>query len=132
MARPDPGTDRSRAWAGVTGLMALPAKLPHHCPVTGIPACPDGSELGGPFKVTERGPSLSSKLARRYFRTWFCHSFRPGGGRLARVSFASERELWECPDALRLDLGQYGVRGCEDMIFLDLTRGRLRAVSNAV
>jgi uncharacterized membrane protein len=30
MARPDPGTDRSRAQAGGNGLMALPAKLPHH------------------------------------------------------------------------------------------------------
>ena len=30
MARPDPGTDRSRARAGGNGLMALPAKLPHH------------------------------------------------------------------------------------------------------
>ena len=30
MARPDPGTDRSRARAGGNGLMALPAKLPQH------------------------------------------------------------------------------------------------------
>jgi uncharacterized membrane protein len=30
MARPDPGTDRSRARAEGNGLMALPAKLPHH------------------------------------------------------------------------------------------------------
>lgn len=37
-----------------------------------------------------------------------------------------------CCGSRRHDLGQYGVRGCEDMIFLDLTRGRLRAVSNAV
>ena len=30
MARPNPGTDRSRARAGGNGLMALPAKLPQH------------------------------------------------------------------------------------------------------
>jgi len=30
MARPDPGTDRSRARAGGNGLMALPAKLRQH------------------------------------------------------------------------------------------------------
>ena len=30
MARPDPGTDRSRARAGVNGDIALPAKLPQH------------------------------------------------------------------------------------------------------
>jgi hypothetical protein len=35
MARPDPGTDRSRARAGGNGLMALPAKLPHHPVVLG-------------------------------------------------------------------------------------------------
>lgn len=37
------------------------------CPVTGISARLGGSELGGPFQVAERGPGLSSKLARRCF-----------------------------------------------------------------
>jgi hypothetical protein len=53
------------------------------CPVTVILAHHDGPELGEPFKVAGRRPSLPSKSAGGSFRAWFCHSFQPAGWWLA-------------------------------------------------